>query len=431
MPYPEIPASVQRFMDRITDLCGTEHADWARDFNAAFANTLLTTVRRLDDGTTYLLTGDIPAMWLRDSTAQVRPYLPVAAEDPELADMIVGLVKRQFMYITIDPYANAFNEQPTGTHYPDDITEEQSPWVWERKYELDSLCYPVQLAWLLYRNTGRTDQFNGTFVAGVKRILEVIATEQDHHRLSPYTFQRLGARDIDTLADGGKGGPVATNGMTWSGFRPADDACTYGYLVPANMFAVVVLGYIECIFTHVLDDPAIVRRARKIGDEIRCAIEKDAITTNRDGEEIYAYETDGLGHFNVMDDANVPSLLSAAYLGYASPYTPRYAATRRTILSDENPFYYTGEYASGIGSPHTPQGYVWPIAMAMEGLTSDDQDDKRRILDNLVAIDDGTNLMHEGVDVNDPSQYTRPWFSWANMMFCELVMDYFGIQVRR
>ncbi|NEG90023.1 glycoside hydrolase family 125 protein [Bifidobacterium aerophilum] len=431
MPYAAIPESVQDFINRITKLCGAEHADWSRVFANTFADTLLTTVDRLEDGTTYVITGDIPAMWLRDSTAQVRPYLPLAADDPELADMIAGLVKRQFMYITIDPYANAFNRHATGTNWPDDITEEQSPWVWERKYELDSLCYPVQLAWLLYRNTGRTDQFDATFVAGVKRVLQVIETEQDHRNRSPYTFQRLDARDIDTLPDGGKGTPVAADGMTWSGFRPADDACTYGYLVPANMFAVVILSYVERIFSKILDDPAIVRRARRIGDEIRCAIEKDAITTNRDGEEIYAYETDGMGHFNVMDDANVPSLLSAAYLGYASTSTPRYAATRRTVLSDENPYYYTGRFASGIGSPHTPEGYVWPIAMALEGLTSDDADVKRRILDDLVAIDDGTDLMHEGVDVDDPSRYTRPWFSWANMMFCELVMDYYGIRVKR
>ena len=81
MTTTAIPKSVSDFLQRITDLCGTEHAAWAENFNACFADTLTTTVKRHDDGTTFLLTGDIPAMWLRDSTAQLRPYLALAAED--------------------------------------------------------------------------------------------------------------------------------------------------------------------------------------------------------------------------------------------------------------------------------------------------------------------------------------------------------------
>lgn len=152
---------------------------------------------------------------------------------------------------------------------------------------------------------------------------------------------------------------------------------------------------------------------------------------NAAGEPIYAYEVDGLGHALVMDDANVPSLLAAPYLGYCAADDPTYQATRRTLLSGENPFYYAGEHTAGIGSPHTPPRYVWPIARSIEGLTCPSQEEKAAILDNLVAIDAGTNLMHEGVCVDDPTQYTREWFSWSNMMFCELVMDYFGIRVKR
>ena len=107
-----------------------------------------------------------------------------------------------------------------------------------------------------------------------------------------------------------------------------------------------------------------------------------------------------------------------------------YLATRRTLLSDENPYYYEGEYLKGIGSPHTPPRYVWPIALSIEAMTSDNKDFKAHILDRLVATDAGTHLMHEGIDVNDPTKYTREWFSWSNMMFCELVMDYFDIRVK-
>ena len=432
MQYETIPASVQEFMDRITDLCGEEHADWARNFTACFANTLTTTVRRHDDGTTFVLTGDIPAMWLRDSTAQVRPYLAVAGSDPDLADMIAGLVRLQFRYIGIDAYANAFNEEPNGhTWDPNDRSDFSSPWLWERKYELDSLCYPLQLAWLLYANTGRTDHFDAVFVSGAKRILDVIETEQDHAARSPYFFVRDCDIPTESLDNDGRGTPVATTGMTWSGFRPSDDACTYHYLVPSNMFAAVVMGYLERIFGgEILNDADIAARAGELRRTITEGIEAHAKTTNRNGETIYAFETDGLGHVNIMDDSNVPSLMAAPYLGYCAPDDPTYLATRRTLLSDENPYYYEGEYLKGIGSPHTPPRYVWPIALSIEAMTSDNKDFKAHILDRLVATDAGTHLMHEGIDVNDPTKYTREWFSWSNMMFCELVMDYFDIRVK-
>lgn len=431
MPYQSVPESVRRFMNRITDLCGGEHADWAENFNAAFANTLTTTVNRHADGTTFLLTGDIPAMWLRDSTAQVRPYLPIAAEDDDLADMIEGLVRQQFRFINIDPYANAFNEEPNGNTWdPNDQSDFSSPWLWERKYELDSLCYPIQLAWLLYVNTGRTSQFDDMFVTGIQCILDVLELEQ-HHEDSPYFFVRDCDIPTESLQRDGRGTPVARTGMTWSGFRPSDDACTYHYLVPANMFAVVVLGYVERIFTDILDDAAVAARARALRESIDAGLHKYGTTANANGERVWAYEVDGLGHALIMDDANVPSLLAAPYLGYCAQDDPLYLSTRRTLLSAENPYYYEGKYTRGIGSPHTPPRYVWPIALSVEGLTSPSKERQAAMLDNLVAIDAGTHLMHEGVCVDDPTQYTREWFSWSNMMFCELVMAYFGIRVKR
>jgi meiotically up-regulated gene 157 (Mug157) protein len=432
MTTTAIPASVTAFMRHITDLCGAEHADWAENFNACFANTLTTTVTRHDDGTTFLLTGDIPAMWLRDSTAQIRPYLALARSDAGLADMIAGLIRQQFRYIAIDPYANAFNETPNGATWdPHDRSDHSSPWLWERKYEVDSLCYPIQLAWLLYANTGRTDHFDDGFVSGVTAILDVFETEQ-HHTDSPYFFIRDTTLPTETLDNNGKGSPVAITGMTWSGFRPSDDACTYHYLVPANMFAVVVLGYLERIFGGaILDDARIASRATTLRAGIDEGIQRYALTANRDGERIWSYETDGLGHHLVMDDSNVPSLMAAPYLGYCTPDDPTYLATRRTLLSSENPYYYEGRHLAGIGSPHTPKNYVWPIALSVEALTSPNKSDKARTLDRLVAADAGTHLMHEGVDVNNPANYTREWFSWANMMFCELVMDYFDIHVMR
>lgn len=394
-----------------------------------FANTLLTTVNRHQDGTTFVLTGDIPAMWLRDSTAQVRPYLVVAKEDSDIGDMIAGLVEKQLSYINLDPYANAFNEEANNLGHQDDHTK-MNPWIWERKYEIDSLCYPLQLSYLLWKATGRTEQFNQTFDEAVKNVLEVWETEQNHEQ-SDYQFVRDTTREEDTLVREGQGSPIAVTGMTWSGFRPSDDRCIYHYLVPSNMFAVVVLDYLKEIYTDILKEETLVPRIEKLRAEIQTGIEKYALVKNKAGETIYAYEVDGLGNYSIMDDSNVPNLIAAPYLGYCSKEEETYLATRKTLLSKENPFYYEGEFAKGIGSSHTPENYVWPIAMAMEGLTTNDKATKERILNTLVATDAGTNLMHEGFDVNNPDNYTREWFSWANMMFCELVMDYFDIKIEK
>lgn len=428
MVYTEIPTSVKKLMNTITEKCET-HPRWAENFNACFANTLLTTVKRHEDGTTFVLTGDIPAMWLRDSTAQVRPYLTVAKEDADIADMIAGLVEKQFGYINLDPYANAFNEEANGAGHQTDDTK-MNPWIWERKYEIDSLCYPLQLSYLLWKATGRTHQFNDTFKEAVENVLTVWETEQNHQD-SPYTFERDTTREEDTLVNQGLGSPIKPTGMTWSGFRPSDDRCIYHYLVPANMFAVVVLDYLKEIYQDILKEESLIPRIETLRQEIQSGIEKYGVVQNKAGQDIYAYEVDGLGHFSIMDDSNVPNLMAAPYLGYCSKEDETYLATRKTLLSSENPFYYEGEFARGIGSSHTPENYVWPIAMAMEGLTTNDKAEKERILNTLVATDAGTNLMHEGFDVDNPKNYTREWFSWANMMFCELVMDYFDIRIEK
>lgn len=426
----EIPKSVTDFMEKIANLCGNEHEAWAENFKASFANTLETTVKVEPDETTFLLTGDIPAMWLRDSTAQMRPYLVLAKEDPNLRKLITGLVKRQFDFINKDPYANAFNEKANGAGHQSDHTNfnAQRDWVWERKYEIDSLCYPVQLAYLLYKNTGEIRQFDKNFHTGIRKIITVFKTEL-HHEHSPYQFTRDTERQEDTLTNDGNGSPLAYTGMTWSGFRPSDDACQYGYLVPSNMFAVVILGYIISLSKEVFHDTRLMQEAQDLRDTISQGLNDFAKIKNRDGQEIWAYDVDGLGNQAIMDDSNVPDLIAAPYLGFCDKNDTTYLNTRKMILSPENPYYYEGKFAKGLGSSHTPENYVWPIALAMEGLTTDDKLEKERILNTLVATDAGTHLMHEGFDVNDPSKFTREWFSWANMMFCELVMDYFDIRV--
>ena len=342
--------------------------------------------------------------------------------------MIAGLVKRQFFFICLDPYANAFNDGPTGACWEKDDPD-QNPWVWERKFEIDSLCYPIQLAWMLWKNTGCTEQFDENFRKGAEKILHVFRTEQDHENASSYRFVREGSYYTDTLSRNGKGSLTNPGiGLVWSGFRPSDDACTYGYLIPSNMFAVVALGYLKEIGEKILQDAALVKEADDLKKEIYASVETYGKTKTETYGTVYAYETDGYGMFQLMDDANVPSLLSADYLGYpADPEIMEH--TRKMILSEANPYYYKETEARGIGSPHTPPGYIWPIALAVQGLTEKSRQEKKRILETLVSAAGGTGMMHESFCADDGTKYTREWFSWANAMYVELFLDYLGYRL--
>ena len=428
-----MPVSIElkKYMEKICDQARAVNPRWAEVFHECFLNTLETTIERLEDGTTFVVTGDIPAMWLRDSTAQVRPYLVLAKEHEDIYDMIAGLVERQFGYILIDPYTNAFNKEPNGQGHGATDHTQMNDWIWERKYEIDSLAYAIQLAYLLYVNSGRTDHLTETVRKGLVTILDLWRTEQDHAGASPYRFVRDTDRQEDTLPFDGKGSPVGYTGMTWSGFRPSDDRCTYHYLVPSNQFASVVLGYVAELAPFLGLSQEEIELATTLKDQIQAGIERYGIIQNAQGQAVYAYEVDGLGNASIMDDGNVPNLLSLPYLGFCSEDDPIYVATRQTVLSPENPYYYSGKLASGLGSSHTWDQYIWPISLSMEGLTTSHKAEKARILDLLVNTDAGTNQMHESFHVDDDSRYTREWFSWSNMMFCELLLDYFDIRVKR
>lgn len=398
-------------------------------FRHCFSNTYQTTLRSQEDGTTFVITGDIPAMWLRDSAAQVRPYLVLGECDPDMADMIEGVIRKHFAYINHDPYANAFNEEANGNRYHDDQTA-MTALEWERKYEIDSLCYPIQLAYLFWKSTGRTSFMNQSFIDGLNRIIDTWVTEQNHERDSDYHFVRDNCPPQDTLSHNGKGAPVGYTGMTWSGFRPSDDACQYGYFIPGNMFAVVALKQLAEIAKDVLRDNDLREKAIQLANEIQQGIEEYGKVSHPTYGTIYAYETDGLGNHVLMDDANVPSLLSMPYLGYCDLDDPIYQNTRKFLLSNENPYYFHGKIADGIGSPHTPEQYIWHIALAVQGMTAQSQEEKFRLLQLLKTTDGGANYMHEGFHVDDPALYTRSWFAWANSMFSEFVLRLNGIYVK-
>lgn len=394
-------------------------------FKRCYQNTLETTIRRQEDGTVFMLTGDIPAMWLRDSVNQLRPYLIPAGQDGDLRAVIEGVLAAQYRNILRDPYANAFNEFENFHGHHTDLTE-MSGWIWERKYEVDSLCYPIQLAYLYWKNTGETRHFTEEFKQAAKLILQTWRIEQHHDEQSKYTFIRENGGETNTLP-----GKTGYTGMTWSGFRPSDDACKYGYLVPSNMFAVVVLGYLLEINELAYQDAELEQETRSLRQEIEQGNREFALIQDEEFGPVYAYEVDGLGGVHLMDDANVPSLLSLPYLDYCGKDDPVYLNTRRMILSKRNPYYYEGEYAKGIGSPHTPENYIWHIALSIQGITATEEAEKQEILGMFERTDAGTGLVHEGFHKDNPDEYTREWFSWSNAMFVEFVLSLCGLEIKR
>ena len=392
-------------------------------FYNCFINTMETTVEYNENNIdTFVITGDIPAMWLRDSTSQVEHYLPFVKEYPELKAIFTGLINRQIKCIFIDPYANAFNKEPNGQKWDNDITKD-SPWVWERKYEIDSLCYPVRLIHKYWKESGDETFFNDDIKKAFNMIIDLWRVEQYHREKSDYSFQRLNCSVTDTLSHEGLGTPVTYTGMTWSGFRPSDDACEYGYLIPANMFAVVALRYISEIAEKVYKDEELKEKADSLREEIDNAIEKHGKVYKEGFGEVYAYETDGMGNYNFMDDANVPSLLSIPYLEYKGIEDEVYQNTRKFILSKNNRFFFEGKAAKGIGSPHTPDQYIWHIALSMQGLTTNNQEEIDQLIKLLKETDAGTGYMHEGFHVDDPTKFTRDWFAWSNSLFSHFIYE--------
>lgn len=417
----KLPASIEQYLND-TDVRLAHYPKLQKLFRNCFPNTLETTTKLLDDGTTFVFTGDIPAMWLRDSVEQVIHYVPFAKEDKELQRIIGGLIARQMFYINIDPYTNAFNETANDKHYRATDHCDLSPWMWERKYELDSLCFPVKLAYSFWRATGLDSVFDEASYQALNRVLQVIKTEQRHMEQSPYFFVRQTIQETETLQNDGKGMPVNYTGMTWSGFRPSDDACLFGYNIPSNMFAVVILGYIREIALEVFKDERMAERAEKLRKEIDYGIRTYGIVDHPKFGKIYAYETDGFGNYCLMDDAGTPGLLSIPYIGYVSAEDPIYQNTRRFALSFDNPFYFEGKFAKGIGSPHTPGGYVWHMALSMQALTSTDDQEIKELIDTLIATDADTGYMHEGFHPDNPADFSREWFAWSNSLFASLIV---------
>ncbi|MFY9860769.1 MAG: glycoside hydrolase family 125 protein [Candidatus Cybelea sp.] len=367
-----------------------------------FRAALLDTSRLAEyapDGTAYIETGDIPAEWLRDASAQARPYLYFAKDDTDVRSLLRAIIARMVKYVQLDPYANAYTLDYR---------------VWEQKFELDSLAYPTAFAWSYWKTTGDASIFNGDFSNMLDDVLSTMQREQNHPRNSRYTHKELPAD--------GFGRPTGYTGMIWTGFRPSDDACYYNFLIPSEMFAVVALGDMSDIELNVYHNVVKAREAKALRDEVQRGIQTYGLVLVPKYGYIYAYEVDGLGHAILTDDANIPSLLAAPYFGYTTANDRYYENTRRFLLSQDNPSFYQGHVARGIGSYHTPDHWIWPLALIIQGMTTTSGTEKQDVLTQLLASDPGDHLLHESFNPDNPQQYTRRNFGWPNALFSEFVM---------
>ncbi len=415
--------AVEKDIERVTGMLENPRLKWM--FANCYPNTLDTTVHYGEDSEgepdTFVYTGDIPAMWLRDSGAQVWPYLRHAAEDPRLQKMIAGVINRQFKCICIDPYANAFNVEPVGAANKSDWPA-AGPYIFERKWELDSHCYPIRLAYAYWKTTGDTSVFGSRWVEAMEKILAVMKEQQRKEGQGRYRFLRVTDRQLDTKCVVGKGNPVNPVGLIASAFRPSDDATTFEFLVPSNFMAVSSLRKAAEILSAVNGKEEMAGECLALAEEVENALKEHAVYDHPDFGQIYAYEVDGFGSRFLMDDANVPSLLAMSYLGDVPADDPVYQNTRRFVWSEANPYFFRGAAGEGIGGPHIMSEVIWPMSIMMKAFTSDDDDEIRDCISMLMTTDAGTGFMHESFYKDDSEVFTREWFAWQNTLFGELIL---------
>ena len=415
--------AIEKEIVRIKKLLTNPKLAWM--FENCFPNTLDTTVHyRAIDGEddTFVYTGDIHAMWLRDSGAQVWPYVQFAQKDEELRRMIRGVILRQFKCILLDPYANAFNDGPVGGEWQKDLTK-MIPELHERKWEIDSLCYPLRLAYEYWKVTGDKSIFtNEQWLETVRSILRTFKEQQRKNNLGPYKFQRVTAVATDTQPNYGWGNPVKPVGLIASAFRPSDDATILQFLIPSNFFAVSSLRKAAEILDKVNKNNDLAKECTELASEVETALKQYAVNDHPKYGKIYAFEIDGFGNQLMMDDANVPSLLAMAYLGDVDINDPIYQNTRRFVWSEDNPYFFKGKAGEGIGGPHIGYDMVWPMSIMMKAFTSRDNAEIKTCIRMLMDTDNEMGFMHESFHKDDPSNFTREWFAWQNTLFGELII---------
>ena len=415
-----VSPAVEAKINEVTALLTNDKLRWM--FANCFPNTLDTTVHPAGEYDTFVYTGDIAAMWLRDSGAQVWPYLSLVNEDEALRKMIAGVIVRQFRCICLDPYANAFYKEPDKEGYWKSDYTDMKPGIHERKWEIDSHCYPIRLAYEYWKITGDDSVFSEIWLESIQLTLQTFREQQRKNGVGPYTFMRQTHAAYDTLPNYGKGTPVNPVGLIVSSFRPSDDATTFQFLVPSNFFAVTSLRKAAEILETVNGRKDLAGQCIELASEVEEALKKYATYDHPEFGTIYVYEVDGFGNRMLMDDANVPSLLAMPYLGDVDIDDPIYQNTRRFVWSGSNPYFFKGTAGEGIGGPHVGYDMAWPMSIMMKAFTSQDDAEIKWCVELLMKTDAGTGFMHESFDVNDPQHFTREWFAWQNGLFGELIL---------
>ena len=449
-PVVRIPAAKRKFTSPIVEktigevrgTIGNKEIGWL--FENCFPNTLDTTVDFNGSGDkpdTYVITGDIDAMWLRDSSAQVWPYIGLCKNDKDLQQLIRGVIHRQAICISRDPYANAFYKDASKvSEWKNDITD-MKPGIHERKWEIDSLCYPIRLAHGYWEVTGDTSPFDDEWLGAMKLVLQTFKTQQRKEGEGPYHFERVSQFATDTVPMHGYGYPTKKVGLIHSMFRPSDDATVYAFLIPSNIFALSSLRNLRQLLKAAGKGQELGSAISELESDLERAIIAHGIVHHPVYGEVFAYEVDGFGNHTFMDDANVPSLLALPYLQSKSTdmgelsvlvagkrgYTV-YQNTRRMVLSESNPFFFKGKAGEGIGGPHVGIDMIWPISIIIRGLTSHDSQEIAKCLKMLQNSHAGTGFMHESFYKDDASKFSRAWFAWANTLLGEFILKVYRQQ---
>ncbi|TQS34576.1 hypothetical protein Golomagni_05033 [Golovinomyces magnicellulatus] len=440
----EVEKTIVEMKDIIKD------PDMYRLFENTFPNSLDTAVMwrgfaadNSKEELTFLITGDINAMWLRDSANQMRSYLSLLKPNPSfdsLASLFRGVINLQARYIISAPFCNSFQpplESGLGPsknqETPDDVYPvPDNGKVFECKYELDSLAAFLQISTDYYEATKDIDFFkNFQWVNAIKTVLSTTesltaGTYAPDGSVSkcPYTWLRRSTSATETLANGGCGSPVqAEIGLVRSAFRPSDDSTIYQYLIPSNMMFSSYLDSASKIMAAIESHDDIVNHMRQFSTSIRDAITKYAIVPHAKYGDVYAYEVDGFGSVNRMDDANIPSLLSAPLIRYLNNSDPIYQNSRRFIQSSDNPYFMRGPVINAVGGPHIGPGMAWPMASIVRILTSDDSNEIIMALREIIGSTAGFGLIHESIDTFNQYHWTRHWFSWVNGLFGLCILD--------
>ena len=361
-------------------------------------------------------------MWLRDSTAQVWPYLPLVTKDEKIKNLIKGLINRQAKCVIRDSYANSFYKDLTKVSDHNKDIPTPIAGVHEQKWEIDSLCYVIRLSYNYYKLTKDDSIFDENWIKSTKLIYDTFLTEQRKDGKSPYTFIRNGTAMVDAPLFSGTGRPFKPNGLICSMFRPSDDATMYPFLIPSNIFASISMKQLSEIYKEQKIDELFSEKCLEMSIEIDNSVKKHAIKEHLDFGKIYSYEIDGFGNNLYMDDANVPSLMSLAYLDSKFKDDKIYLNTRKFLLSNNNPYFLKGKAAEGQASPHTGKDKIWPMGIILRAMTSNDDDEIKKCLKMLVNTHANTGFMHEAFDKDNPNNYFRSWFAWANTLFGELII---------